>query len=319
MQFRQGFLDSHNAATSKQLRVLPGNYESLTLRFVIDQAAAQTVTPADLGEVKLTYHNKQKQLWNFTELLYLNNLKYGAVENVNAGAGGVYTVSFRIPLVHWGDSESSFYVANDTDMRVEWQPSSGLAAKVDSIQMRLLGKQRFGKTTHLLTFGRVDIAMVVGNTRPERLTDHNIASVFLEYNTNIGHVDMSVNGQDVVQNQEIVELLNESLLHNRIETYATSGAYAEIDLLGAPYNNVNPATLPRIFNNDVQVRLTGDVADTISVFYVGFDFQGQESAISEVRAQQALDKILGDKAASGGSAALAVYSAAISNKRLSQE
>lgn len=315
---RQSFLDSHNAASSKQLRVLPGSYESLTLRFVIDQSLGNTVTPADLGEVKVTYHNKQKQLWNFTELQYLNNLKYGAVENANAGAGLAYTCSFRIPLVHWGDTESAFYVANDTDLRVEWQPTSGLAAKVDTIAIRLLGKERMGQTTHLLTFGRIDIAMVTGNTRPERLTDHNLASVFLEYNTNIGHVDISVDGDDVIQNQEIVELMNESLLHNRIETYAVVGGYAEVDLLGAPYNNITPQTLPRVFNSDVQVKLTGDSADTISCFYVGLDFQGQEGAISEVQKSQQLDKILSKKAATGGQAALAVYGAAVSGKTLSQ-
>lgn len=315
---KQSFLDSHNAATAKQLRVLPGSYDSLFLRFNIDQSAGNTVVLADLGEVRVTYHNRQKQLFNFTELQYLNNLKYGAVENVNAGAGGVFTCSFKIPLVHWGDTDSAFYVANDSDMRVEWMPTSGLAALVDSITLRLSGKERMGRTTHLLTLGRVDIAMVVGSTRPERLSDHNIASLFLEYNTNISRVDISVDNEDVISNQTIVELLNESILHNRIETYSTSGAYAEVDLLGAQYNNVNAQTLPRAFNSDVQVKLTGTGADTISCFFAGFDFQTQEAAISEVQQAQALDKKLAHKAATGGQAALAIYSSEVSKKPLVQ-
>lgn len=300
------FLDSHNAASDKQLRVKAGSYSDLFFRFNIDQAAGQQVNTGDLGSLKVFYHGVEKQNVKFSELQYLNNLKFGAVEDVDGGAGAIHTLGFRLPVVHWLDYDSAFFVANDIDFYVEWQPATTLAAKVDTLSLRLLGGTRLGKTTHILAMKRKDISMVAGDTRPEQLFPYNVAQVYVEYNTNINYLQIDADGRTEVQNLRIAEALDISLLNNKIETYSTSGAYAEIDLMdGQHFSDV---LLARALNNDVEIMLNGSSADTISVFWTMLDFQVAELAKTEALYRQAIDQRLAAKAAAGGSAAVSVYS-----------
>lgn len=301
------FLDSHNAATAKTLRIKPGMYEGYKMRFTIDQAAASTVALADLGEIVLTYHGKPKQLINFSQIAVLDNYKYGAREDVDAGAGLVHTIDFFIPLVHWDDPYSTVWIEDDTTAFLQWNPAASLAALVDTLTLRLTGKERRGVMTHILGLNKVDIAQVVGTTRPEPIRPYNITNLFVEYDTDTNLVQVDVDGRTEVQNMTPVELLNQTLLDNRIETYSTTGAYYEIDFLSA--RQWDAAALLRGLNTDVQLTLTGTGADTISVFHAYFDPQTSEAVRTGVLQQQYRDRVLSTKAASQGSAAVAAYSA----------
>jgi hypothetical protein len=302
------FLDSHNAATAKTLRIKPGMYEGLKLRFDINQAAASQVALADLGELVLTYHGKQKWLINFTEIAILNAYKYGVREDVDAGAGLVHTIDFFIPLVHWLDPFSTVWIEDDTTAFLQWNPAATLAALVDTLTLRLTGKERVGVMTHILGLNRVDIAMVSGTTRPETIRPFNISNLFVEYDTDISLVQLDVDNKTEVQNMQAVELLNQTLLDNRVETYATAGQYFEIDFLAT--RQWDTAALARGLNSNVQLTLTGSGADTISVFNAYLDFQINEMARTQALDQIRMDKVLANKAATGGSASIAAYGAA---------
>lgn len=308
------FLDSHNAVTEKQLRVKAGSYAGLYFRFNIDQAAATQFTATDLGTVEVRYKGLPKQRWTFNELASLNDLKFGKREDTDAGAGGVHTSSFYVPLVHWDARKSVVSLSDDTQMYVDWIPASTLAAKVDTIELRMLGDSRFGKFDHILGARRQDIAMVSGQTRPEVLAPYNVSNVFVEYNTNIDYLTLDVDSKSEVKPVEIIELLGMSTLSNRIETFAASG-YAEIDLLenGGQWNE---DVVARALNNHVEIGLTGGGADTISVFWVYLDAQINELAISEAHYRQELQQRLQRKANAGGSAAVALYSATAINPKM---
>lgn len=305
---RMKFIDSVDMnVTNWQTRVLAGKYEGLFLRFSGTQTGATAPTPANLGRMLLKYHGKQKQLFSVAEMRDYNNKKYGAVETVqSAGDTQAFSFGVFVPFAHPQDDENILWVENDTACKLEWQPDSVLAARVsaDSV-MRVMGVEKDGTMSYILGFNRVEIPLVVGNTRPEPITPYSVCSVLIEYSANIDSVQLDVDGDTLVSNAEIVELVDMDSLKNRIETYPTlAGSYAEIDLIGT-------RKLQDALNNDVQLKLTGSAADTISVFWTYIDSQPTEFQKTVVLNRQLMDTKIGRKVAAGGSNAIAVLNKTI--------
>lgn len=295
--------------SSYQIRV-PSNppgygYEGLFFRFSGLQDGATPPSAALLGRIVGKYHGRQKFIVNFNELQYFNNLKFGAVESVIGGSDtNPFSLGFYLPFSHWNDPENVFHVENDTDLRIEWQPDSGLAATVSAAsQCRVMGVEKIGTMKYILGWNRTEVSMVAGQTRPEPLTPYGIVSAFIEYNTNIGSVQIDRNGKPYVSNSEIVELADMSVLSNKVETYAVSGTFPEINLVRSEN------FLEALANQDVQLILTGDSADTISVFWCYIDSQATEYAKTQVQRGQLENELVSKAAASRAQSALAIYGA----------
>jgi hypothetical protein len=286
----------------KSIKVLPGMYGGLNFRFSGTQAGATAPTPTELGFINIYYRGKIRSRVQFTELGIYNDKKYGAREVIqSAGDTQAFSFNFHLPFQHVDDHENIFFTENENDMRIEWVPLTALAARVSAASiLRVTGTTRLGKMNYLLGWGRTEIDMVAGQTTPERILPYNILSLFLEYNANISEVDLKLDDNNKLQSARIVELLNDDLRRNRIETYAASG-YAEIDF-------VEGKSRLETLNNNVELILTGSNADTISCFWTYADYQMSASQISETVYAQKKEEILQKKVAAGGQGAIAVIS-----------
>lgn len=304
------FCDAWDANLSSYQIRIPSNpsgmgYEGILFRVSGTQTGATPPSAALLGRLVVKYKGKQIAIVNFNELQYLNNLKFGAVESVIGGSDtNPFSLAFYLPFSHWDDPENVFHVERDTDLRIEWQPQSGLAATISAdAQFRAMGVEKIGVMKYILGFNRVDIPAAVGQNRPEPLTPYGVVSVFIGYNTDIDYVQIDRNGKPFVSNARIVELADMSLLSNKIETYATTNTFPEVQLVRSQN------FLEALANQDVQLILTNNTADTIPVFWCYLDSQAAEYAKTSIQKQQLENELVAKAAASGAQAAIAIYSA----------
>ncbi|HLF51511.1 hypothetical protein [Flavobacterium sp.] len=286
----------------KSIKILPGMYGSLNFRFSGAQSGATAPTPTELGFLNIYYRNKIRSRIRFTELGVYNDKKYGARELVqSAGDTQAFSFNFKLPFQHADDHENIFYTGMEGEMRIEWVPDSALAARVSAASfLHVTGSERLGKMKYLFSWGRTEIAMVAGRTTPERILPYNIMSLFIEYDTDIDAIDLSVDGKAKLESAELVEVLNDDLLRNRIETYSASG-YAEVDMVEAK-------SVLETLNSDVSLILNGSAADTISCFWTYADYQDSANQVAETVYAQEKERILTTKVSSGGIGAIKVAS-----------
>ncbi len=287
--------------SSKMVRISTGIYEKFHFRFSGTNEAGQNITAADLGELNFFYLGKQRARIKFSELQVYNNSKGGAFEEVrNIGAG--FSFGFWLYNRHPDDDENVYTVPNDYTAYFEWVPTSGLAANVTvSSNLRITGWEKQGLMRYIYGWNRRDVAMVVGETTPEQLTPYNVSEIFVEYDTDIDNFDLRVDGKTMYSSAEIVEVLNEHIDRNKIETYAASG-FASIDL-------DRSKTVLETLNNNVVLVLRGSAADTISVFWQYFDFTPVDLQKSQATFAQHRDEKIAMKLASGGTPAIRVLGA----------
>lgn len=286
----------------KNIDILPGSYASLNFRFSGNQAGVTAPTPTELGFVNVYYRGKLRSRIKFTELGIYDDKKYGAREVVqSAGDTQPFSFNFKLPFGHPDDYENIFYTNVKGEMRLEWVPDSALAARVSASSIfRTTASQKLGKMKYVLGWDRTDISMVVGKTTPQHILPYNILSLFIEFDTDIDSVDLVVDREQKLESSEIIEVLNDDLQRNRIETYAASG-YAEVDL-------VESKTALESLNNEVVLVLTGSAADTISCFWTYADYNLTANQMSESAYEQRKEVILSRKQTTGGQGAIAVIS-----------
>lgn len=301
-------------ASGFNVTIPAGSYEGVIFRFLGTNESTPMVV-ADLGQVITRYHNNQKQMFNFVELGEYNDLKFGAREASNAGAGGAFSYQFYLPFVHHTDRVNAVWVENNQTLRLEWTAGANLAARVNSTSaFRVIGVLREGVMKYILGLNRFDLAMRAGNTRPELLAPYSIGSVFIQHAAAIGHIQINVDGLPAITSLESIELLNDTKRRNKVETYAATG-YDEFPV--AQVDLGQPDSLLPTLNSRVEILLTGDSAADVPIFWDYFDYQPNEfakTAVVEAQRQQAL---VSSKVNTRGNAAVAVL-ASLTNKKFVQ-
>lgn len=283
----------------KNIDILPGNYGSLNFRFSGTQAGATAPVQDNLGFMNVYYRGKLRSRIKFSELGVYNDKKFGAREVVqSAGDTQPFSFNFKLPFSHPDDTTNIFHTSTKGEMRIEWVPDGVLAGRVSTSSiLRATGSQKLGKMKYLMGWDRTEINMVVGKTTPQHILPYNVLSLFIEYDTDIDSVDLVVDQEARLESSEIVEILNDDLLRNRIETYAASG-YAEVDLV---QSKMRLETL----NNEVVLTLTGSTADVISCFWTYADYLHTASQVSKSIFEQKKEEILSRKVSMGGQGAIA--------------
>lgn len=290
-------------ASGKTIKVVPGSYENLNFRFSGAQSGATAPTEADFGTIDIFYRGTNRAHIIFSEL-GAYDLKKGGTREATASAGDTQPFAFNYIWhnAHPDDKQNVLFVKDDTECYIIWTPGGSLAARVSAAsQLRLTGAEKLGVMNYFYGWKRNDVSMVAGETTPQDILPYNVSAVFVEYNANIDNLDLTVDGKADQQSAEIVEILNQDLHRNKIETYAASG-FAEIDLLKSK-NAVES------LSNNVKLVLRGSSADTISVFWQYFDYTPSAKQISESEFAQLQDQIFTRKATTGGSSAVAVVTA----------
>lgn len=305
---RHKFIDTWDLnLSSYTMKLLAGSYQALLFRFSGTNENAATTVPSDFGTIIMRYKGKQKQLVNFNELSFYN-LKFGGALEASSDVGGgggsdAFSYGLILPFHHPDDQENILYVPDDHTVKLEWQPSAGLAAKVTAAGsiVRVIGIERPGLMKYIWGFNRVDIPIVSGNNRPEVINPFNICDFMLEENSNIDSVYLDVDGQSYVSAVETAELSNIDQYYNDIETFVSSGNYLHVDL--CPTRRFVDG-----FNSRVELKLQGSGSDTISCFWSYFDFQLAELGVTQVLDDQHKEQKIASKIATGGSAAVGVNS-----------
>lgn len=291
-------------ASGKSIKITPGSYENLNFRFSGAQAGATAPTEATFGTLDI-YYRQQNRAHILVSELGAYDLKKGGTREATVSAGDTQPFAFNYIWYnsHPDDKQNILYVKDDSECYVVWTPTSDLAARVSAAsQLRVTGAEKMGVMNYFYGWKRNDVAMVAGETTPQDILPYNVAAVFVEYSTNIDNLDLTVDGRLDQQSAEIVEILNQDLHRNRIETYAASG-YAEVDLI----KTKNPL---EALSNNVKLVLRGSAADTISVFWQYFDYTPTSKQISEADFVTFRDAALTRKAiTSGGNSAVAVVTA----------
>lgn len=296
------FIDSVLMNTGgKTITVPAGSYENLNFRFSGAQSGAVAPTQVELGAIDIYYRNTPRSHILFSELGVYNDKKGGARE-VTQPAGDTQPLAWNFILTnaHPDDKNNVLYVADDKELKIVWTPSTNLAARVSAASLlRVTGSEKLGTMNYFYGWKRTTVNMVVGDTTPLDVLPYNISSIFVEYDgTNIDNLDLMIDGRPEEQSSEIVELINQDLHRNRIETYAASG-FAEIDLL----KSKNP---DESLNNSVKLTLRGSGATAIEVFWQYFDYTPTAKQISESEYNRRLNQIVTNKTVTGGSPAVAV-------------
>ena len=302
---RNKFIDSFDLnLPSYTVKLLSGHYQALLFRFTGTNESGATTVPNDFGTIIMRYKGKQKQLVNFNELSFYNQKFGGAIEAVSdvGGSGGddLFAYGLILPFHHPDDKENVLYVKDDHDVKLEWQPSAGLAAKVAAgATCKVIGIERPGLMKYILGFNRVDIPIVAGNNRPETLNPFNICNLMIEQDTAIDSHYLDVDGSSYVSALENEELRDIDFYYNQYETLVTSGNYLHVDL--CPSRRFVDS-----FNSRVELKLQGSGAATVAVFWDYLDFQLSELGVTQVLDAQHQEQKVANKIAAGGSAAVAV-------------
>lgn len=306
---RNKFVDSWDLnLSSYTMKLLAGQYQALLFRFTGTNESGATTVPSDFGTIIMRYKGKQKQIVNFNELSFYN-LKFGgaleAASDVGGGGGSdAFNYGLILPFHHPDDNENILYVPDDHVVKLEWQPSAGLAAKVTAAgsTVRVIGIERPGIMKYIWGFNRVDIPIVSGNNRPEIINPFNITDLMIEQNSNIDAFYIDVDGHSFVSALENEELLDIDMYYNKYETFVSSGNFLHIDLLAS-------RRFVDGFNSRVEVKLQGSGSDTISLFWTYMDYQLAELGITQVLDDQHKEAQTAAKIATGGTAAVGVVAA----------
>lgn len=298
------FVDSVLLSVSgKTIRIPPGSYENLNFRFSGLQSGATPPAEANFGSLDIYYRGNVRAHILFSEQ-GVYNLKKGGTREAVASTNDTDPFSYNYIWYnsHPDDKNNILYVKDDKECYVVWTPATALAGRVSAAsQLRVTGAEKLGTMNYFYGTKRVDVSMVSGETTPIDVLPHNISAVFVEYNANIDNLDLTIDGFLDQQSAEIVEILNQDLDRNKVETYATTGAgsFAEIDLL----KSRNPL---ESLNNNVKLLLRGSSADTISVFWNYFDYTPTAQQISEDVFTQRVNNAINVKTISGGGPAVQI-------------
>lgn len=288
-------------ASGKNIKITPGSYENLNFRFSGVQSGAVPPTEATFGTLDI-YYRQQNRAHILVSELGVYDLKKGGTREATASVNNLDPFSFNYIWYnsHPDDTQNILYVKDDTECYVVWTPTSDLAGRVSAAsQLRVTGAEKLGTMRYFYGWKRNDVAMVAGETTPQDILPYNVSAVFVAYSANIDNLDLSVDGRLDQQSAEIVEILDQDLHRNRIETYAASG-FAEIDLV----KSRNPM---ESLTNNVKLVLRGSSATTIAVFWQYFDYTLGAKQISEVEWRNRRNQILSSKSiTSGGASAIAV-------------
>lgn len=297
-------------ASSKTIKVPPGSYENFNLRFSGTQSGATAPTEADFGAIDIYYRGTSRAHILMSEL-GVYDLKKGGTREATASAGDTQPFAYNYIWfnAHPDDKNNILYVKDDTECYIVWTPLSTLAARVSAAsQLRVTAPEKLGTMNYFYGWKRVDVSMVAGETTPQDILPFGVSAVYIEYNTNIDNLDLTVDGALDQQSAEVVEILNQDLHRNKVETYATTGAgsFAEIDLM----KSKNPL---ESLQNSIKLILRGSSADTISVFWQYFDYTPTAQQISAAAYAVKVQNAISLKTVSGGNSAVQIVTKIPSN------
>lgn len=196
-----------------------GLYKGLGLSFEFTNQAGQTLTPANLGQIRLFY--RSKRIWEATidNIMGLVRRKFPGAQRLNSVAGAAGDIFAYVPL-HFGDGNICAIGGDDWYLQFI---HADLATPVSACQLTLMPQPGFGFQRYMPIYNDFNIRTLTAESRPERFIKTNLAYVTVNVSANHTNIRLDKDGNPIydMTDEQAEHVTN---IESSPETFAVAAA-----------------------------------------------------------------------------------------------
>lgn len=200
--------------------ISPAKYGGFLIRYSGTNAAAQTTTLLNMGNVILNVLNNDKVNTDVEFLSLANNLYYGSVE-ASSVSGGAFAFSVFVPSGAWFDPLNVYSLTKEMQATFKLDFPALTSALVASGNVQISGILINGIQRYWHNIGNFNVVAQGAGQISNTLAKANIIELYLKNpSALISNLQLSKDGISYVNNQIGNELAYSNLIH-QIETAGT--------------------------------------------------------------------------------------------------
>lgn len=259
-----------DTVTQYQFQLPKGWYKGIMLSIEGTNEAGQTVTRANLGDIRLIRDGKR--IWEITieKLWYFVEQHYLGAQQFSSAAGGAVAISCFIPFSFMGDNNVCRLGGNYT---LEFSHAD-LTAVLATTNLTILVQPGLGQEKYFPIYNNFSIRSLTQLTEPEKIQRRNLAYVVVDFSANHTHFRLK-KGENYLYDLTDEESDFQTNLENPIVTYAATAATIPV-----VFNLYKDRSLVAVAgDNDVAFGAVSSDTNTTG-FTVEFEFNAAKMAHS---------------------------------------
>lgn len=208
-----------------QLQLPQGWYKGIMLSIEGTNEAGQTLTRANLGDIRL--YRDGKRIWEITieKLWYFVDQHFQGVQQFSSAVGAGVAISIYIPFHFNGDNNVCRLGGNYT---LEFSHAD-LTAVLATTTLTVLVQSGIGSEKYFPLYNNFSIRSLSQLTEPEKLPRNNLAYVVVDYSANHTHFRLKKD-ENYLYDMTDEESDFQTNLENPIYTYAATAAAVPVVL-----------------------------------------------------------------------------------------
>lgn len=243
-----------------------GTQKGLLVRWSGTNQAAQAVTLAQLGQVRVNFRNSDTVNDTVAFFAAMNNLYYGVAE-FSSVVGGAFAATIWIPFSAYWDNISGMFNDSKISAYIELRNTVTVATIVSGV-VEVHYEEAPAIAQYTTTFFQQNVQVGGASQAKQTLTGFDISSLLLDENANLTTIFTTVDeGAKISSTQAVMKAY--SNLVNRVETAITL-----IELNLNPYRRIPSG------GRQVQIQLQMSAATTVGLHSMGFVLSPQEATKS---------------------------------------
>lgn len=206
------------------LEVPAGIYKGFGLALEFDNATGQTLTPSQLGQLRLFYRGERKWEISIDNLMGIVRRLFPGTQRLSSSAGAAGEIFAYVPL-QFGDGNVCAIGGDDWYFQFS---HSDLSSTLDSGNMTVMLQPGFGLQRYMPIYQDYSIRTLSAESKPERFIKRNLAVVSVAYSANHTNFRLDKDNNTIYDatDEEMEFVTNMEQVHDTYGAAAASSATA---------------------------------------------------------------------------------------------